>query len=176
MVNRSRPCWAISLEKVAREVARRLKVSEGMIGENRKRIEARLAEADVAGEVSGRMKRYYSIWSKMKRNAVDAAQLYDILAFRIVVPETRDCYAALGMVHQLWRPALNPIPTSMIQAVSQNIDIPLIIGGGIRTPEKALANVRAGADVIVVGNAIEKDPELIIEMSEAVHSMNLITN
>jgi phosphoglycerol geranylgeranyltransferase len=68
--------------------------------------------------------------------------------------------------------ALNPIPTSMIRAVSQNIDIPLIIGGGIRTPEKALANVQAGADVIVVGNAIEKDPNLIIEISEAVHSMN----
>jgi GTP pyrophosphokinase len=50
------------------------------------------------------MKRYFSIWSKMKRNAVDVAQLYDVLAFRIVVPETRDCYAALGLVHQLWRP------------------------------------------------------------------------
>jgi GTP pyrophosphokinase len=91
-------------EKVAREVARRLKVSEAMIGDIRKRLEARLSEAAVTAEVSGRMKRYFSIWAKMKRNAVDVAQLYDILAFRIVVPETRDCYAALGMVHQLWRP------------------------------------------------------------------------
>ena len=91
-------------ERVAREVARRMKVSEGMIGDIRRRIEARLADAAVPGEVSGRMKRYYSIWSKMKRTGVEAAQLYDILAFRIVVPETRDCYAALGMVHQLWRP------------------------------------------------------------------------
>jgi guanosine-3',5'-bis(diphosphate) 3'-pyrophosphohydrolase len=91
-------------EKVAREVARRLKVSETMIGDIRKRLEARLSEAAVPAEVSGRMKRYFSIWSKMKRNAVDVAQLYDILAFRIVVPETSDCYAALGMVHQLWRP------------------------------------------------------------------------
>src|ERR1700687_4831533 len=91
-------------EKVAREVARRLKVSEAMIGDIRKRLEARLSETGVPAEVSGRMKRYFSIWSKMKRNAVDVAQLYDILAFRIVVPETRDCYAALGMVHQLWRP------------------------------------------------------------------------
>jgi GTP pyrophosphokinase len=40
----------------------------------------------------------------MRRREVDAAELYDILAFRIVTPETHDCYAALGLVHQLWRP------------------------------------------------------------------------
>ncbi|HTY42743.1 MAG TPA: bifunctional (p)ppGpp synthetase/guanosine-3',5'-bis(diphosphate) 3'-pyrophosphohydrolase [Thermoanaerobaculia bacterium] len=91
-------------ERVAREVARRMKVSEGMVSDVRRRIEARLTDAEIAADVSGRMKRYYSIWSKMKRTGVEAAQLYDILAFRIVVGETRDCYEALGMVHQLWRP------------------------------------------------------------------------
>lgn len=65
--------------------------------------------------------------------------------------------------------AQNPISTSMIEAVSTAIDIPLIVGGGIRTPEKAFENVKAGADVIVVGNAIEKDPQLIKEMAAAVH-------
>jgi len=65
--------------------------------------------------------------------------------------------------------AQNPISTSMIEAVSTAIDIPLIVGGGIRTPEKAFENVKAGADVIVVGNAIEKDPHLIKEMAAAVH-------
>ena len=65
--------------------------------------------------------------------------------------------------------AKNPISTSMIDAVSSAIDIPLIVGGGIRTPEKAYENVKAGADVIVVGNAIEKDPQLIIDMAAAVH-------
>jgi len=65
--------------------------------------------------------------------------------------------------------AKNPITTSMINAVSTAIDIPLIVGGGIRTPEKAFENVKAGADVIVVGNAIEKDPQLIVDMAAAVH-------
>ncbi len=67
--------------------------------------------------------------------------------------------------------ARNPISESMIEAVSNTISIPLIVGGGIRTPEKALANVKAGADVIVVGNAIEQNPQLILEMAEAVHSV-----
>lgn len=65
--------------------------------------------------------------------------------------------------------AEKPISTSMIERVSQAIDIPLIIGGGIRTAQKVLENVRAGADIIVVGNAIEKDPNLIIEMAAAAH-------
>jgi guanosine-3',5'-bis(diphosphate) 3'-pyrophosphohydrolase len=91
-------------ERVAREVARKMKVSEGMVSDVRRRIEARLADAGIQAEVSGRMKRYYSIWLKMRRTGVDAAQLFDILAFRVVVAETRDCYETLGMVHQLWRP------------------------------------------------------------------------
>ncbi|MEK7255451.1 MAG: geranylgeranylglyceryl/heptaprenylglyceryl phosphate synthase [Bacteroidota bacterium] len=69
--------------------------------------------------------------------------------------------------------APTPISEDMIETVSNAISIPLIVGGGIRTPEKALANVRAGADVIVVGNAIESDPNLVLEMAEAVHSGNL---
>ena len=47
----------------------------------------------------------------------------------------------------------------------------LIIGGGITDPEKAYLNCKAGADVIVVGNAIEKDENLILEMAAAVHSV-----
>jgi putative glycerol-1-phosphate prenyltransferase len=57
-----------------------------------------------------------------------------------------------------------PISTDMIHKVSSNIDIPLIIGGGIRTPEKVYDNCKAGAQVVVVGNAIEKNPSLIREM------------
>lgn len=65
--------------------------------------------------------------------------------------------------------AQKPINASMIEAVSTAIDIPLIVGGGIRTPEQAKANIKAGADIIVVGNAIEKDPNLILELATAVH-------
>ena len=64
----------------------------------------------------------------------------------------------------------NPISESMINTVSGGINIPLIVGGGISTPEKAAANAKAGADVIVVGNAIEKDPMLIRDIAQAVHS------
>jgi putative glycerol-1-phosphate prenyltransferase len=70
--------------------------------------------------------------------------------------------------------ALNPISESMIAEVSKNINVPLIIGGGIRTPEKALLNCRAGADIIVVGNALEKDSSLLYEMADAVHAKSFV--
>ncbi len=68
--------------------------------------------------------------------------------------------------------ALNPIGTEMIEAVSNSVDIPLIIGGGIKTPEKAKQNAEAGADLIVIGNKIEKNPSLLSEFSNAIHSLN----
>lgn len=67
--------------------------------------------------------------------------------------------------------AKRPIPEEMIHKVATHIEAPLIIGGGIIEPEKAYINCRAGADVIVVGNAIEKDTSLIKEMAAAVHSV-----
>jgi phosphoglycerol geranylgeranyltransferase len=67
--------------------------------------------------------------------------------------------------------AKRPITESMIQAVAQQIEAPLIIGGGITDPEKAYRNCKAGADVIVIGNAIEKNAALIKEMAAAIHSI-----
>lgn len=66
-----------------------------------------------------------------------------------------------------------PIRESMIATVAEQIEVPLIVGGGITDPEKAYRNCRAGADIIVVGNAIEKDPSLIREMSAAVHAVSV---
>lgn len=65
--------------------------------------------------------------------------------------------------------AQTPISEEMIEAVSGAISVPLIVGGGISTPEKAIANLKAGADVIVVGNAIEKNPQLVMDIGNAIH-------
>lgn len=67
--------------------------------------------------------------------------------------------------------AKRAISESMIQSVAQQIEAPLIVGGGILDPEKAYRNCKAGADVIVIGNAIEKDASLIKEMAAAIHSV-----
>jgi putative glycerol-1-phosphate prenyltransferase len=69
--------------------------------------------------------------------------------------------------------ARKPITEAMIERVASVIEAPLIVGGGITDPEKAYLNCKAGADVIVVGNAIEKDLNLIREISAAVHSTSV---
>jgi putative glycerol-1-phosphate prenyltransferase len=66
--------------------------------------------------------------------------------------------------------AKQAISTNMITTVAKAVNIPLIIGGGILTPEEAAERAKAGADLIVVGNAIEKDPALIREIAQAVKS------
>lgn len=64
--------------------------------------------------------------------------------------------------------AKTPVSEHMIEAVSGAVSVPLLVGGGIRTPEKVAANLRAGADLIVVGNIVEQDPGVIREMAGAV--------
>lgn len=63
------------------------------------------------------------------------------------------------------------VSPEMIQMVSSKINIPVIVGGGIRTPEAALSAAKSGADMIVVGNAIERDTQLVLEMSKAIRSI-----
>ncbi len=69
--------------------------------------------------------------------------------------------------------AQNSVPVAMIKQVKQNLNIPLIVGGGIKTPDQAIDAVTAGADVIVVGNAFENNTNLITEMADAIHKINI---
>ncbi len=68
--------------------------------------------------------------------------------------------------------AQNPVPLSMIRSVSGSIEVPLIVGGGIRSAEVAKSIASAGADVIVVGNVLENNPGLLNEISDAVHAID----
>jgi len=67
--------------------------------------------------------------------------------------------------------ALMPVSTSMITKVSQMIKVPLIVGGGIKTPEMAADAVKAGADIIVIGTAFEKEPDMLKKFAEAIHGV-----
>ena len=69
--------------------------------------------------------------------------------------------------------AMKPVDTSMINSVAEKISVPLIVGGGIRTAEQAAACCRSGADIIVVGNSIEKDPSLLRNLAGAVKSVTV---
>jgi GTP pyrophosphokinase len=63
-----------------------------------------LEATGVKGELYGRPKHIYSIWNKMRTKALDFSQVYDVRALRVIVPSVKDCYSALGVVHNLWQP------------------------------------------------------------------------
>jgi guanosine-3',5'-bis(diphosphate) 3'-pyrophosphohydrolase len=85
-------------------VQERLKIGRSASRKISDRLQQELREADIEAEISSRVKRYYSIFSKLRRQGIDISQLYDYLAYRVVTGSVRDCYAALGVVHQSWRP------------------------------------------------------------------------
>ncbi|OMV90006.1 GTP pyrophosphokinase [Burkholderia pseudomallei] len=68
------------------------------------RLQHELAAAHIQAEVSGRPKHIYSIWRKMRGKELDFSELYDVRAFRVIVPDIKDCYTVLGIVHHLWQP------------------------------------------------------------------------
>jgi GTP pyrophosphokinase len=77
---------------------------EAFIADVMNRLQTELNQAGIKGEVQGRPKHIYSIWKKMQGKSIDFAQLYDVRAFRIMVDDVKDCYAALGIVHHIWQP------------------------------------------------------------------------
>ncbi|WP_298358991.1 geranylgeranylglyceryl/heptaprenylglyceryl phosphate synthase [Runella sp.] len=68
--------------------------------------------------------------------------------------------------------AQKPVSAEMIAAVRKSVDTPIIVGGGINTTQKAQAALEAGADVIVVGNGIEQNPDLLPEIAQIVKAFN----
>jgi GTP diphosphokinase / guanosine-3',5'-bis(diphosphate) 3'-diphosphatase len=88
----------------ARVDAKRRK-TEGLIEDLKTTITAKLAEAQVPiVEIEGRIKRLWSISQKVKAQQIDLEQVYDFMALRIITESVKDCYAALGIIHQTWSP------------------------------------------------------------------------
>ena len=87
------------------KVEAKRKATEGVIDAIKAEIEAKLAAAHVpVVAVDGRIKRLYSIWLKLRRQKIELDQVYDFVAMRLVMPSVKDCYAALGIIHQAWSP------------------------------------------------------------------------
>jgi GTP pyrophosphokinase len=76
---------------------------EQYINDVMQQLRDELTATGIKADISGRAKHIYSIWRKMQRKGLQFSQIYDVRAVRVLVPEVRDCYTALGIVHSLWR-------------------------------------------------------------------------
>ena len=88
------------------QLEKRRPVNEAFLKEITASIEDKMHEAEVPYvRIEGRIKRLYSIWKKLARQKIDLDQVYDLVAARVITPnEVRHCYAALGVIHNNWRP------------------------------------------------------------------------
>ena len=77
---------------------------ELFIAQTVEQLTAELKKMDIAADITGRPKHIYSIYNKMRQKELDFSQLFDVRAMRIIVQTERDCYSALGLVHELWVP------------------------------------------------------------------------
>jgi guanosine-3',5'-bis(diphosphate) 3'-pyrophosphohydrolase len=92
-------------EALRNKVDAKRRATEGLVEQLKKTITAKLAEAQVpVVEIDGRIKRLWSIHQKLGRQKIDLEQVYDFIALRIVTEGVKDCYAALGIIHQTWSP------------------------------------------------------------------------
>ena len=92
-------------ESLRARVDAKRRATEGLIGDLKKTIGAKLTEAQVpVTEIDGRIKRLWSISQKLKKQKIELEQVYDFIALRIITDSVKDCYAALGIIHQTWSP------------------------------------------------------------------------
>ena len=91
-------------KKIARLLDEKRSEREQFIAEAIVRLINELAALGIAAEVYGRPKHIYSIWNKMRKKGVEFSEVYDVRALRVIVDEVKDCYTALGVVHNIWTP------------------------------------------------------------------------
>ncbi|MEW6082342.1 MAG: bifunctional (p)ppGpp synthetase/guanosine-3',5'-bis(diphosphate) 3'-pyrophosphohydrolase [Bacillota bacterium] len=90
--------------QVVEKVARQQKDREGFIQEVIRDLKERMDDAEIEADIQGRAKHYHSIYRKMLKQQKDISEIYDLMAFRIIVDTVKDCYAVLGLAHSLWKP------------------------------------------------------------------------
>ena len=92
-------------KKIARMLDEKRSEREQFITDAVARVRSELVQAGITqAEIYGRPKHIYSIWNKMRKKGVDFSEVYDVRALRVIVDDVKDCYAALGIVHNLWLP------------------------------------------------------------------------
>ncbi|HKI26180.1 MAG TPA: bifunctional (p)ppGpp synthetase/guanosine-3',5'-bis(diphosphate) 3'-pyrophosphohydrolase [Candidatus Sulfotelmatobacter sp.] len=94
----------LGFEQVEKSVNARRKEGEAFLGKMEHIIIGKLKEAGIQARVESRIKRLFSIHKKLQRQRISVDQVYDLCAMRVITRSLQDCYAVLGIIHNLWRP------------------------------------------------------------------------
>lgn len=89
---------------IKQQVNKKKKERERYIEEVVQLLQREVSQNGISARVSGRPKHFYSIYKKMEKQGLNFDEIYDLIAFRIIVPSVKDCYTVLGIVHAAWKP------------------------------------------------------------------------
>lgn len=141
-------------EQVRRLLEAKRHLNEKFLSDVQSVIAGEMAKNGIPARVEGRIKRHYSVHQKMLRNGIGFDQIYDLLAVRVVTTKVKNCYAALGVIHQLWRPVpgrfkdyiamprpnlYQSLHTSVIHSTGQPFEIQLRTEGMHSVAENGIA-------------------------------------
>ena len=90
--------------EITEAIEKRRKASESMLRAIQEQLEKKLVREGIPARIEGRIKRAYSVYQKLKRQKITIDQVYDLLALRIITDSVKNCYAALGVIHNEWHP------------------------------------------------------------------------
>ncbi|HWD97397.1 MAG TPA: bifunctional (p)ppGpp synthetase/guanosine-3',5'-bis(diphosphate) 3'-pyrophosphohydrolase [Bryobacteraceae bacterium] len=90
--------------EISRSIAGQRAENEAYLERMRRTVEAELRREGIPARVDGRVKRAYSVYQKLRRQKITIEQVYDLLALRIITDSVKNCYGALGVIHNEWRP------------------------------------------------------------------------
>ncbi len=94
----------VGYKQIKEDVDSRRKEGEKMLGHMVDLVSTKLKDSNIEARVDRRIKRLYSVYLKLQRQKITVDQMYDLLALRIITHSVKDCYAALGIIHNQWRP------------------------------------------------------------------------
>ncbi len=91
-------------EQIVRAIESRRHSNEEFLNEIRQTVETELRHENIPARIEGRIKRPYSVYQKLRRQKITVEEVYDLMALRIITDSVKNCYAALGVIHNEWRP------------------------------------------------------------------------
>jgi GTP diphosphokinase / guanosine-3',5'-bis(diphosphate) 3'-diphosphatase len=158
-----------SYEALQEALEDKRKVNESFLEDVRKQIDAKLAEHGIPARTEARIKRLYSIHQKLRRQRITLDQVYDLLAVRIITDEIKNCYAALGVIHNTWRPVPGRIKDFIAMPrpnMYQSLHTSVIAGGQTFEVQIRTAEMHRVAEEGIAAHWKYKDGKLVADDRE----------
>ena len=158
-----------SYQELKEVVERKRKAHEAFLAEVTRLVEAKMKEHGIPCQLESRVKRLYSIYLKLRKQRISIDEVYDLLALRIITDDVRNCYAALGVIHNTWR----PVPGRIKDFISlprpngyQSLHTSVIAGGQPFEVQIRTAEMHRIAEEGIAAHWKYKDGKLVADSKE----------